>query len=123
MSDEEVICDFVEPLATIDCAAGGKRSLADWWRRETAWSDTLVWKPWVPARLTLDALWKVEDRLSEQQRRHYCVLIFHAVCTEARTSNLIEDTMTKNRWPMIHASAAQKIKALAAVLRVAVRNA
>jgi hypothetical protein len=72
---------------------------------------------------TLDRLHLVEERLTGSQWRHYCILMFQTCCKDARSTNLIQDELTMNRKPLLHASAAQKIAALAAVLRGETSNA
>lgn len=116
LTDAEVICAFMEPLAAIECTSGGQRSMLDWWRRETAWSDTLKWKPWVPCRLTLDACHEVEARLSEDQRDEYVkILLWDTINPQGRRT--IRDT-----FGLMHAKAEQKVKALAVVMRSAMPN-
>lgn len=114
LSDAEVICNFMEPLESIDCSTGGKRSLADWWRRETEWSVSLKWKPWVPATLTLDALHKVEKRLTDDQWWKYETHIIANAPDRDKHQELLE--LIKCH---IHADAPTRTKALAAVLRSA----
>ena len=89
LSDKEVICEFMKP--------GGNTAAeqaAFWWchisggRRMTK-------------ALTLDALWEVEERLIRDFNTAWCVY----------RANL--ETITC----AIHATAAQKIKALATILR------
>lgn len=100
MTDEEIRC------ADMICE----------WMRQFRPDFRLYGYP-IQLREQLGILHEVEARLSEGQWRHYCVLMFQACCVEARTMNLIEDELTKNRKPLLHASAAQKIRALAEVIR------
>lgn len=101
LSDAEVVCTFMElkpmPIAGFKrvYAAGAK-----WWAyREDEWE---------PAALTLDALHEVEARLTESQWKAY-------------GENVVRET-TAGYWPrnLLHASAEEKIRALATVLRATV---
>lgn len=108
MSDEEIICAWMEPKPNIlagDCVGLPHQ----WWRRVGITSEV------EPVRLTLDRLHEVEKRLTDAQWRHYCGLMFqHAKRPDA---NPIQDLTTATRKALLHATVAQKIKALAAVLR------
>lgn len=114
MSDEEIICGFAEPVPGFR-GIDYPYSVGGFWVRE-------IDKPKEPAPLTLDRLHEVEERLTDQQWQYYCVLMFQSCCREARTTNPIEDELTKNRKALLHASAPQKIAALAKVLREASRG-
>lgn len=99
MTDAEVICAFMEsrpPANTIHVQRG-----ADWW---------LWWGgEWTPIDLTLDALWKVEERLrlgSQEERRSY--------------RNFGRSIPAAQKW---HATPEQKIAALAVVLRAEIIHA
>jgi len=69
-------------------------------------------------RLTFDRLYAVEERLTEGQWLQYSVCCWKWY-TEAATANDYEISFL-NRWRkvLLHLSAAQKIKALAAAIRV-----
>lgn len=117
MTDAEVVASWMEAkpsreeTAVSDCGHSPER----WWY----WHDDYVTGAEILAHcpLTLDQLHEVEKRLSDAQWQHYAVLMFHCCCTEARTANPIEDLLTKNRRALLHATAEQKIRALAGVLR------
>ncbi|SRR5260370_1379040 len=96
-TDEEVICGWMEPRPSGSLT----NLLADWWLFRS------VNAGWVPRTLTLDRLWNVEERLTEKQRDPYLDVI-------VRNTGLGPTTAG---WDMAHATAAQKIKALAEVLR------
>jgi len=91
MTDEEVICTWMEPKPDGRAKRGASKGL--WWIRVRG-------VRWFPSVLTLDRLWEVEDRLIHQGR-----------ADEYRYSLVHRDAY------FFHATAAQKIKALAAVLR------
>ena len=79
-----------------------------WWRKIGGTNKT------DPAILTLDRLHEVESRLTDEQWRHYCSLMFQH--TKRPDANPIQDLLTGARKTLLHASAAQKIAALATVL-------
>ncbi len=87
LTDEEVICVWM-------------RSFPENWLRD--WDD-----PFWTGALTLDALWEVESRLGEQIRPYI--------------AELLRVTLPPDRgaydWRLIHATTAQKVAALASVLR------
>lgn len=103
MTDEEVICGFMEPRPVCPPRRRwfeSKSSLAGWWEliRDSNRCQ--------PRPLTLDALYEVESQLTDEQQWDYC----EAVRKQA-------DTRQAGTWHYLHATAEQKIKALAAVLR------
>ncbi len=94
MTDTEIICDWMEPeWETMDKYD---------FRWHGARLDGGEWTPFAPETLSLDELWKVEHQLSGLQRIAY--------------SNRLDAQMAVGQW-IWHATAEQKIKALAAVLR------
>jgi hypothetical protein len=107
-SDEEVICGFIEPkppvadqqhAETMDlCGSGLKSPLGFWWCTG-GYDEPYRWRP---RPLTLDGLHEVEIRLMMAQRKQYESLI------------LADDP---DVFDLLHTTARQKIKALAAVLR------
>jgi hypothetical protein len=106
MSDEETICEFMESKPEM------RQDDAVWWR--WGWvpriGSSLFQPPgycWLPVRLTLDALHKVEAKLTDEQWDRY-------------SSEFDYPASARNRKSLLHATAAQKVKALAAVLRSAV---
>lgn len=114
LTDEEVICAFMEPKPP-DGAYPRALSDAGWWK--VAWSNALQKSQWLPNNdkaASLDALWEVEERLTEEQWGQYCI----------RAQVDLYDPAWGNHpggmdRPIIHATAEQKIRALAAVLRTA----
>jgi len=99
LSDEEVICGFMEP-----------KPEGSWMRdiQPTWWYFSTFDLPigWHVVNLDLEQLHEVEARLKDAQWRTYIDLIVPV------KGNIYEECKA-----FIHASAAQKIKALAAVLR------
>ena len=88
MTDEEVICGFMGwTLGSIQIARGNEL--------------------YISSHLNLSTLWEVEERLTDKQWPPYRALIQESA-----------DPLD-TRWSriLVHATAAQKIKALAAVLR------
>lgn len=118
LSEEEVVATFMEKKPNVN---GLMSASVGWWvlHAIAKFSGEVggVSVAYLPRDLTLDALHEVEAKLSDRQRQYYCALIFQRCCGAARTMNPIEDLLTPNRWGMIHTSAAQKISALAQVLR------
>jgi len=103
VSDEEVIAAFMEPVPgfrEIDYP----KSIAGWWTAPTGHTK-------VPAVLDLDALHEVEARLTEERWDLYISEFWKLS---------IGSTWARD---YLHASAADKIKALATVLRPIVEAA
>ena len=104
MTDAEVICSFMEPKPTksiMDTLRDGDPAPGKWWNdRHHASSE------WRPRTLTLDAIWEVEERLTDEQWQQY-------------RDEILKGTDMMGLWMtrLIDAGAAQKIVALAAVLR------
>lgn len=98
-TDMEVICAFMEKRPGPNEHGGTGWSGGRWWY----WS-----RSWMPRELTLDAIHEVEERLSGEQRLVYLLEISR------------NGTPETGYWRRIHATAATKIKALAAVLRTQV---
>lgn len=108
MTDEEVICEFMEPKpvgeAPLSCTyRGDLLSDGGFWQAD---EYTTVWHR---SELTLDRLHEVEARLTDEQARQYHQLLNESPDWEIH--NYL--------W---HAKAEQKIAALAAVLRAARRE-
>jgi hypothetical protein len=110
MSDEEIICQFMEPRPK----PRGLSVTATWWTTRTLLTGTgpgghfgsYQVAPLIeicPAGQRLGMLYEVEERLTGEQWCWY----------EAQLRRITGGTPRQ----IIHASAAQKIKALAAVLR------
>ena len=101
LSDEEIICQFMEPMPQ----CGIRQILQDrlvipiWWG--CAWDG---WQSIVP---DLTELYEVESRLSDEQWGEYGLKL--------------AESLQSQGWQyvrnLIHASSAQKIRALAEVLR------
>lgn len=91
-TDEEIICTWMEPKPEPPLRLPTEAETnSRWWKR--VYNDIL--RGWEPHTLTLDALWEVEERLLMEHRA--------ITLREYRIG-----------W---HATPAQKVKALAAVLR------
>jgi hypothetical protein len=97
LSDQEVICAFMEPRPEPNTHGGTHRSARGWW----FWSGT-----WEPRTLTLDALWEVEEKLKQRPRGQRAAYYEH--------QGLLSEATDGESW---HATPAQKIAALASVLR------
>ncbi len=105
LSDAEVICGFMEPRPSRQ-RGDSAGCPGQFWRYDRETHADLG----VPARLTLDALREVEERLTGKQWSNYIARIFEETNSQGATVG--------GRWRhVIHASAEQKIRALAAVLR------
>lgn len=110
MTDAEVICGWMQPKPALR-QTEGEWELAicatslGWWLLTTTGYERGDEPIIVPADLTLDRLREVEARLTEEQWVHYGILM------ENRPVGM---RLSK---ALLHASADQKIKALAAVLR------
>ena len=101
MTDAEVICNFMEPE--------GANYRRKWWQAILKDGRLRVDNPVEPVTLTLDRLHEVEARLTVKQRMDYaeefgCFCGFHV-------------------FNGLHATADQKIKALATILRSAAKEA
>lgn len=115
MTDAEVICTWMEPRSAdaqfrsdIECDQTG------WWRHK--WSvPNQCYRAWPNGDKTdsLDALWEVEAKLIGLGYRDH---LDNAISLEV-WRDAVDDAST---W---HATAEQKIKALAAVLRGALKVA
>lgn len=103
MSDAEIICAFCEPKPTDtlpDTVRGTK-----WWRL----SLKGYLARWIPKYLGLDALHEVEARLTDEQWDRYASL-------------MMDPAGIRHTRFLLHATAGEKIKALAAVLRAEVKR-
>jgi hypothetical protein len=97
MTDQELICAWMEPRPIP--SKNGWRS-SPWWKRKLRGARDYAH----PRELDLDALWEVEERLTNEQWEKY----------------LHEFARTQGYWPLrtlLHATPEQKIRALAQVLR------
>ncbi len=112
MADMEVISRFMEPdIAPLHDSAV---SVGGWWVRQKANVAGCVYEgPWqsaIPAwseRVKLGAMHEVEARLSEDQRECYIGELWM----------LFPEKSGEADWLYVHASAEQKIRALAVVIR------
>ncbi len=115
MSDEEIICGWMEPnpysRTRSRDSEGGWWRLIGWYRKTGTWHPRMDW--------TLDALHLVEKRLTDEQWFAYCAEFAVANLPEPTSNPGYKETVAWDR-AHLHADAKQKIKALAAVLRVEV---
>jgi hypothetical protein len=113
LSDEEIICTWMEPKPPESPCATNERSRLSFWRPQF----TRHHEPaWVPIRLTLDALWEVEERLIQEWRRTKKLV---ACARMVGYKHKLKGATVDNEW---HADAPTRIKALAAVLRAVVES-
>lgn len=111
MSDEEVICSFMEPRPTdppenaleMQICGSPVLSKGGFWVWICCYEDGDVPKA-IPISLTLDALHEVEARLTKEQWEQYASL-------------MMDPAGIQHTRFLLHASGEQKIKALAAVLK------
>lgn len=103
-SDEETICEWMQPkpVRVWSRDSGGR----EWW--SAVWSSETGWQ-FHPILLTLDALWEVEERLTEEQWRKY----------ESMSVGWWSDgpKIISGFRAAVHATTEQKIAALAQVIR------
>jgi len=120
-TDETTICEWMEPDAPKDGTGGGrlqKLSPMGWWRYSML---SCLWKQPVlhtcPKIEKLGRIYLVEERLTDDQWIQYSVCCWKWY-TEAATANDYEISHI-NRWRkvLMHLTADQKIKALAATIR------
>jgi hypothetical protein len=110
-SDEEIICAWMEPRPTKSPLRRDELSRHWWqWNRFDA--------AWGPRYLTLDALWEVEERLTDEQRLDYR----ESLVAPHRDSGERGLPLVMLYWVLLHATPEQKIRALAQVLRSGVEN-
>jgi hypothetical protein len=105
-SDEEIICTWMETRPKYVSQGQPGWIEDDQWNAHHRWWKWFVDKDWqhLPVDLDLDALWEVEERLTGEQWGEY--------------SGLLMDPRGVNHTRfLLHATAEQKTKALAAVLR------
>jgi hypothetical protein len=121
LSDAEIICAWMEPKPPTGMQSGlyAHRWSPNrvWWHTYSASRQTEpVETPWVvnewePRPMNLDALWKVEERLTDCQMSTYERELNHAV---------LHAKPRPRCWYIWHADKPARIKALAAVLRAVV---
>lgn len=112
MTNEEIICGWMQPRPRDgDAEDDGK-----WWRsHNTAICFGEHWIT-VPADLTLDRLHEVEARLTDEQWEGYIGILAGVPIKRAlSTHDYYLDHMDERE--LVHATAEQKIKALAEVIR------
>jgi hypothetical protein len=122
LSNSEVVCTWMEPRPSSDLTAFRSGwSINGWWMwNQSAVCVEDIWKPGLdfrPARERLGWIHEVESRLNQTQIQYYCALMFAFVCKNAQTMNPIEDLLSKNRFPLLHAAADTRLDALAEILR------
>ena len=106
ISDAEVICGFMQPRTDCtDWPFGGRSDF--WWQGVN--NSSRIPAGWEPRPLTLDRLWEVEERLTAEQRWAYSDVLCLKVIWPTQPS--------ESTFSVVHATAAQKITALAIVLR------
>lgn len=103
LSDETVICQYMETPPVIRDLMYGFASPDHWWRREAGLDGSRYWRP---NTLTLDMLHKAEMKLPDELWGEYARLIL----LENKGVVLYEKRL-------VHAGLQQKIRALAGVLR------
>jgi hypothetical protein len=119
MTDQEVICAWMEPKpdkGPFDFRPWSDGTPGGWWEAVPEARFCSPVNEWLPRTLTLDALWEVEERLvsealefeSEKSSEQFCRMRLHDYQRQ-----LIKTT----NWQQWHATAEQKIKVLAQVLR------
>lgn len=100
LADAEVICEFMEPRPVLpDCYCHLLRSPKEWWILVPTLGGGMEW---LPDQLTLDRLWEVEEALKR------------GVPGPGTPTPLWDTYGIRMGW---YATAGQKIKALAAVIR------
>lgn len=98
MNDACLICEWMEPRPNL--RAGECAGLpGQWWKRRGITNEVK------PMPLTLDALWEVEERLTGAQVEAYLMALVGCTTDIAVIARAV------------HATAEQKIKALADVIR------
>lgn len=105
MSNEELICTFMEPNPPAPEQAYQQSPIGWWVCRFSVMGQRLIWLTGDKV-YSLDGLHEVEAKLSAEQQGRYLDV-------------LVPDAMAKVGWiwRSVHASAEQKIQALAEVLR------
>lgn len=93
-SDEEVICEWMEP----------GREIPGNWMQYIGWG-----RGWRPCTLTLDRLHEVEARLTDEQWKPYIMKLL--------PWQSLNKLYVEQLFCLLHATAEQKIKALAAVIQ------
>lgn len=115
MTDEAIICAWMElkpQLGPLDMRPWQSVSVLSWWvAAKFRKLDTP--NEWYPRPLTLDALWEVEERLTAEQRGTY----YRALHTPDERDSQGRRVASRSNWDLLHATPAQKVAALVAVLR------
>jgi hypothetical protein len=104
-ADAFLICDWMEPYPTNApeyWANNHEPAIGGWW---VAIKLNAGINAWIARPLTLAALWDVEARLTEEQWTRYATL-------------MMDPAGVKHTRFLLHATAEQKVKALATVIRV-----
>ncbi len=108
MTDEEIICTFMEPRPNPNNPA------SRWWRYISKTGGG--WRIEGPAKLDLDALREVQAGLTEEQWRVYESRLVGGVWDQMGNPYQQQNQYRLN-MKIAHATAEQKTAALAAVLR------
>lgn len=111
--DEEIICEWMERRPLDGMGQRVETANARWWDysyqilpRSSGVGKEFHWQ-WHPCNLTLDRLWEVEERLTDEQRLAYLLELSKGGAPEL------------GYWRIMHASANDKIAALSTILREA----
>ncbi len=108
LSDAEVICSFMEnkpARGPWSQRPWHSVSPAGWWVASEDRNVFTAPNEWFPIKLTFDRLWEVGERLTDEQRLEYWMELSKGGPPET------------GYWRIANAKAAQRITALASVLR------
>jgi len=114
-SNAEIVAGFMEPKPTEDPAMCGPISALGWWRNRK--SECAILLEWLPSGKTddLNMLREVEARLTDEQAAKYDRKIV-AVVARDNLAQRDQYPLTMAQTSVWHASADQKLEALARVL-------
>jgi hypothetical protein len=115
LSDAEVICGWMETKLSsgpFDYRPWRSVSPRGWWTVLNGRKLSITPNEWYPVDLTLDRLWEVEERLTDEQRQRYSTHL--AGCSIDTLRRCVDYA---DLWDLHHATVSQKIAALATVLR------
>jgi len=108
LSDAEVICMWMEPRPKDGSGSKVATPESRWWVYSYEVRVHIFHWKWHPNTLDLDALHEVEAKLSDEQQWAYI--------------EALRGKYNMPTWHFVHASAEQKIKALAITLREEVKK-
>lgn len=104
MNGAEIVASFMEPKPALPARySPGRLSDSGWWELVPIDGGGMEW---CPAALTLDKLREVQARLTTEQRMAYYLQLW-PVCPPVGIEGC---------WALLHASAEQKVAALAELL-------